>query len=734
MVDPSGAVVPGARVVLRDESGSEVARGATSASGIAEFLEHAATAEVAAEAFRAEIVAAGGRHEVTVRLQLAPVADTLDVVDEYDPLAPVASGTVELDPFARAGLVESLRATPHVRILRRGGTNFEPVVQGLRETQLAMVVDSTRTFAAGPARMDSELSHVDPSSVAKVEVVTGPYALTEGAGAMAAILVNSEPIPKRRSWRVGRRGGFGWRSNGSGRMGNARVDLGNSGFGLSVRATGDLLNDYEAGASGKPSATVVPGDAASHQFGAKMRFNPTADQELLVGGFYDEQTGVDYPGRLLTAEHFLLRSWQASYRVADPEGLLASVKLSAYVNKKSHRMSNRGKPTAIDMPGRKPPFALHVSLPAESDTVGGAGRVELAPSEEWRLQAGFDFFRLEQDAQRFIARASSRKLIFSDAVWAGTSLADLGMYFHAGRSFERGEIRGAVRLDLVSSGAGRLSEFFLANAGTKVARSETNANFSLAGRYELGGGLTIAGGGGRVVRTANALERYSDRFPSTRFQVAAEFMGSPAIRPESSLQGDFNLEWKAGQFRLNAGGYVRSLSDYITVTPAYGLKQRLPLSPPVVFRYVNGESAFFRGWNFGVRRTADRFEFHVQASKTIADDRELMQPVLGIAPMEVDSALRFVAPGRRVWAEYNVRAVWDQRRVSTARMETPSPGFTLHGFRIAADLWDGATLHFGIENAWDKFYYEHVNSLNPFTRQRIPEMGQAVTVGFTTTW
>ncbi len=721
VLDPSGAVIPGATVVLRDESGREVARGATSSAGAAEFSEAAAKAEVAAEGFLIETLATRGRREVTVRMRLAPVTGALDVTDQFEAVAPVASDSVEPDRLARAGLVESLRSTPHVRLLRRGGTNFEPVVQGLRETQLAMVVDGTRTFAAGPARMDSELSHVDPNSVAAVEVVTGPYALTEGAGAMAAILVNSEEIPKRQNWRLGGRGGIGWRSNGAGRMGNARIDAGNSGFGFSIRGTGDLLDDYKSGASGRSSASVVPADAASHQFGAKMRFNPSAEQEVLIGGFYDEQTGVDFPGRLLTAEHFLLRSWQASYRLAKPEALLSSVKLSAYVNKKSHRMSNREKPTALDMPGRKPPFALDVSLPAEADTFGGAGRFELSPGEDWELQAGFDFFRLEQDAQRFIARASNRKLIFSDAVWAGTSLSDVGTYFHAGRSFDRGEIRAAVRIDFVSSDAGRPSEFFLANSGTEIERSETNANFSLAGRYDLGRGFTLAGGVGRVVRTASALERYSDRFPSTRFQVAAEFMGNPGIRPESSLQGDLNIEWKAGKFRFNAGAYARSLGDYITALAERSLVKRLPLSPPVVFRYANGDSAFFRGWNFGVRRTADWIEFRTQASKTIADDRELMQPVLGIAPMEIDSVVRFVAPGRRIWAEYGMRNVWDQRRVSAARLETPSPGFTLHGVRFGADLWTGATLHAGIENAGDKHYYEHLNSLNPFTRQRIPD-------------
>ena len=582
--------------------------------------------------------------------------------------------------------------------------------------------------------MDSELSHVDPGNVDSVRVVTGPYALTEGAGAMGAILVQSAAIPNSKDWRYGGRIGLGWRGNGRGRLGNTRLDAGNSAFGFALRAAGDLLNDYSAGSRGSQESMLVPGDASAHQLGAKLRVQPVASQEIALGSFYDEQTGVDYPGRLLTAEHLLLRAWEGRYRFARQDGLVSALRLSAYLHKKSHRMSNREKPTAMDMPGRVPPFALDVSLPAESDTAGAAGRIELAPGEQWRFQVGFDLFRLEQDAQRFVVRARDRKLLFSDAVWAGTSLRNAGAYLHGGRSFDRGEIRGTVRVDSVASDAGRASEYFLANAGTRLERNETNANFGLAGRLELGRGLTLAGGFGRVLRTASALERYSDRFPSTRFQVAAEFMGDPGIRPESSTQGDLSLAWKAGNFQFDASGYLRRLGDYITVAAAPELSRRLPLSPPTVFRYVNGESALFRGWSLGMRRISERLELRLQGSKTLADDRGLMEPALGIPPMEIDSSIRFLSPSRRCWAEYGMRNVWDQRRVSTTRLETPSPGFTLHRLRLGIDLWKGSTLQLAVENAGNKYYYEHLNSLNPFMRRRIPELGRAATVGFSTVW
>ena len=738
VVDPSGAGVPEATVVIREASGRDVASGATSLEGEVKLAGEGVEAEVRADGFEARTVSVQDRGEITVELSLAPVEENVEVTESIAVVAPVAAEVLQPEAAAQPDLVESLRDTPHVQVLRRGGTNFEPVVQGLRETQVAMLVDGTRTFAAGPARMDSELSHVEPGNVKSVEVVTGPYALTEGAGAMAAILVTSSPIVEGRDWRFGGSGGIGWRSNGSGRSGHSRVSAGSARVGFSLRAGGDLLDDYYAGGRGAGGGALVQGDAASHQLGASLRFNPSDGQEITLAGFYDEQTGVDYPGRLLTAEHFLLRAWRASYRLAKPEGLVSALKLTGYVNKKSHRMSNRGKPTAMDVPGRMPPFALDVSLPAEADTSGGSGSVELSPGESWRLQAGFDFFRLEQDAQRFIARASDRKLLFSDAVWAGTSLSDIGVYWLSGRSFDRGEIRAAVRLDFAGSDAGRPSEFFLGNSSGELGRREINANFSLAGRRDLAGGFTLAAGMGRVVRTANALERYSDRFPSTRFQVAAEFMGNPAIRPESSAQGDLSIEWKKRTLAISAGGYVRRLGNYITVSPDLSVKKRLPLSPPVVFRYVNGESAFFRGWHFGVRRVGDRLELRSQVHKTMADDRELMQPVLGIAPLEVDSTLRWNSSSGRLWGQYRMRNVWDQRRVSAARMETASPGFTIHGARFGAKLWQGSgshmDLHLGLENLGDKFYYEHLNSLNPFTRQRIPEMGRSFFVALVTTW
>lgn len=131
-------------------------------------------------------------------------------------------------------------------------------------------------------------------------------------------------------------------------------------------------------------------------------------------------------------------------------------------------------------------------------------------------------------------------LMFGDAVWAGTSLIDLGIYFLASRSCDRGEIRASSRLDFVGS-----------DAGSDADEAAISA-------------------------------------PSGR---------------------------------------------------------------------VNGESAYFRGWGFGFRRVGDKLETTSQVAKTMADDRGLRQPALGVPPMEVDSSIRYVAPSGRFWMQYGLRNV-----------------------------------------------------------------------------
>ena len=70
-----------------------------------------------------------------------------------------------------------------------------------------------------------------------------------------------------------------------------------------------------------------------------------------------------------------------------------------------------------------------------------------------------------------------------------------------------------------------------------------------------------------------------------------------------------------------------------------------------------------------------------------------------------------------------------QARVAAARFEMPTAGWTTVDLMLGAEMTEGLTLRVGVQNLTDAYYVNHLNSFNPFTRQRIAELGQSAYIG-----
>ena len=634
------------------------------------------------------------------------------------------------------GLAEKLKQIPGLETVRRGATNLDPVVTGLRQTQIATTVDGTRTFAAGPARMDSELSHVDPENVQNVTVVEGPYALTKGAGALAAIEIETNPVPFYRTWTFGGKATSGYSFNSSYRYARTSLFAADNRFGFLVYGAGSKSNNYVAGERNGIRQSV-PARFGDYQGGGKFRLGITDSQEIDFSGSYDDETGIDYPGNLLNAIFLITRSWNGEYYFKQVTPLIDLIHAQLYLNKKGHRMNNNGKPTALDMPGRVPPFGLNISVPTSSDTWGGAANIGFHLSSHSRFVTGLDFYNTRQNALRFISRQSNGVVLFRDTVWPDATIADQGYYFSGTNQWERGTVAATLRLDSVQASARTPSTFFLQNTNGPLSTSEVHPSFSVLGNYRLWSGTTLSAGFGRAVRTADVLERYSDRFPSTLFQTAAEFLGDPRIAPEVSYQGDVGLATQLGPVALQGGFFYRRLDNFITVVPDPGIPKELPLSPNGVYRYLNGNYADFRGFNYSLRyRISPSLELRTQGAYTLADEISskisaigVNQPVFGIPPLNLRHVLRYSPWHGRLWSQFSMRNAFAQNRVSYTRLEQPTPGFTTFDAEAGFTIRSHITLYAGAKNLSDKFYTEHLNSFNPFTGQPIPESGRNVFVG-----
>jgi len=612
---------------------------------------------------------------------------------------------------------EALKRIPGVDGVRRGPLGQDPVIRGLRESEVGAYLDGTRLFPAGPARMDSPLTHLDPSAVQTVEVVKGPYALTWGAGNLAAIRVETQGVPPRVPGQTRGRFLTGYDGNLDAQEYSGALFGSTDRFawwGHGVWREGD---DYDSG-----DDILVPADFESWEGRGKFGVRTGEDAWLTFSGGYQEQGPIDYPGRLLKADFFETLNLSSRWELRRDEGLLRSVDLLAYVNDVEHGMTNDGKPTAESNPNRMPPFPLLVTVASEMRVSGGRAGVTLAPGA-WTVELGGDVYSANRDAVRTVARRDNGMEIFVDLMWPDATITDGGLWARVERALsERVRASGALRVDFVDATADTIGDFFSENVGTDLDDTETNLSAAFTLSANLDESWAVSGAVGTAVRTAEVLERYSDRIPATKVQLSNEFMGNPGLDPERSTQLDLWVEGSFSRFSLSVNGFWRTIDDYITVE-ATELPKRLPLSPPTVFRYINGEASFY-GAEGSVRAfLTNELTTTLGVAWLEGEDETFDEPALGIAPLEGELELRYERRDGRWFAEGVWTLVDEQDEVAEIRGEEPTPGFGLVDVQAGVQLADGVLLRAGVNNLFDRNYVRHLTAKNPFTGDRILEPG-----------
>lgn len=677
------------------------------------------------------VVQALGYQPITIEIEILP-GQTASRTLELEPMRFEAPGVTvtalrpDLRPVEDLGeqilretnpvdLGEMLRDLPGVDSVRRGPLGFDPVVRGLRETQVGVYLDDARIFPAGPGGMDSALSHFDPATVRTVEVVKGPYALTWGAGNLTAIQVRTATMPPATPGTLHGNfwGGYGSNSE----AGEAVGQLWGRSGAVSYWAGGAFRtgSDYESG-----DGTLVPADYRSTEGRGKLGFRLGRGSDLTLTGSYQDQSDIDYPGRQLDAEFF-----KASYAAARYDLHTSGLRfgISGYYSFVDHQMDNDDKPSAQPMPGRVPPFGLEVLFNTESRVVGGRTSAAFRASDRFDIELGADLYDLQQDALREIGRRETGMVMVADTPWPEVSTTATGLFGKVESYAGAVSLAATLRLDLSSHDANEslMSPFYLANTTGPYDPSFTRLGGAFTASLPVGSNWTLAAGVGSTTRTPLAIELYGDRFPSTRAQTSAEFFGNPQLVPERSTQADL---WLDGRFRdvsVAMSVFYRSIDDYITLEPT-DLPRKLPMAPPTVFRYINGQASFWGAEARLAYRFAENWTSSVQLDYLWGQDETLDEPALGISPFRTDLALRY---DRGPWYGQLVgHLVATQERVATTRNESPTEGYETLDLTAGWRSGMGVDLHAGVMNLTDVQYINHLNARNPFTGQQLPEPGR----------
>lgn len=613
---------------------------------------------------------------------------------------------------------ELLRNVKGVDAARRGPIGLDPVIRGLRETEIGTYLDGTRIFPGGAARMDSPLSHLDPSAIETIEVVKGPYALSWGAGNMSAVRVETQPLNTlTQSFSGTISSGYDSNFNAVEESASLRGTTGK--FGYWLHGAWREGNNYKSG-----NGANIPGDFLSREIRGKLSYAISSNSYVNLSIGYQNQEDLDYPGRLLNADYFDTYNYAFNWEWTPNHSMFSSLKANAYLNKVDHGMSNNSKPTAEPDPNRMPPFALDVRVESQAHVRGGKFSAELDPSSSWNLKIGTDIYSVIRDATRYIRRQDNGNLLFMDLMWPDATITDVGLYAKANHSFtDRLSATGTLRFDFVTADADTSSSFFRNNVSSDLNKTESNLSGSFTLTYIPEEHWTLGAGLGSVVRTADASEQYSDRIPASKAQTSAEFVGNPALNPERSTQSDLWIDANYSSWNVSLNLFARQIDNYITLTPT-NLSKRLPLSPSTVYQYVNGKANF---WGFDVSSSyqlMDPLSLHAGVNYLFGKDISLNEPALGVPPFSINSGLRYESPHLPWFIESTVHWVGKQDRIAATRGEIPTEDYITADLQGGITFWQQFSIQAGIKNITDKNYVNHLNAKNPFSGRQIPEPGR----------
>jgi len=744
----SDAPLPGVNVVL-----PELDRGAATNRSGRFTLQNVPTGSHRLEArfvgyataTRTVEVTAGRSTRVTIALRPESVEMTgIEVTALRPGMEPDAS--LKAEQIRKAEVADPgalLREMPGVGSARRGPIGLDPNVRGLMEAEVGVYVNGMRTFPAGPARMDSPMSHIDPSTIANINVVKGPYALTWGPGNLSAIRVQQRGEDPPRTPITGTvRTGY---DANLGAVETTGFAMGRQGrWFYSANAAWRRGDTYETG-----DGERVPADFESADGRGRIGVELSEHSTLSVNGSYQRQDDLDYPGRLLNASFFETGMGQLTYSYAPGAGGLQSLDVQANAQQTLHEMDNKGKPT-YEAGQNRPP--LRIGVESEIQNFSGRVAADLAVGDAWDVTVGGDVLHTYRDAIRTLRAAPPNREPFvppfyktadgtvRNRAWPGVTIAQQGAFVKVRRPV--GEVltlTATSRLDLMQSDADAPLQPFLDNTGTTEAdmdRQDTRLSGALTASVPLATQWSLSLGVGSVVRPPTALERYAHQFPANKSQTSAEFLGTPSLAPERSTQADLWIEGTGEHWTLSVNGFARHLDDYITFEPAPNVDPILPLSPPTVFRYVNGTAKFVGGEVSAAVSPVPPLTLSAAGSILWGRDETLDEPAFGVAPPSATLGVRWspsvkLSRVSEVYVDGAVNLAAEQDRVARSRNESATDGYTTVDLRVGAQVLGRVNLKVGVQNLFDVAYTNHLNAKNPFSGARIPEPGRVVSTTLT---
>jgi iron complex outermembrane recepter protein len=622
------------------------------------------------------------RHPLRVEFDAKAPAQPVPAQDGADVLKPIAG-------FA---------------VIRKGGTDGDPVFRGMAGSRLAIEIDGEALLGGCGNRMDPPTAYVYPAAFDRVTIIKGPQTVRHGPGTAAGVVAFERDLvrlaaPATSLHATSTAGSFGRR--------DAAVDARSGTPSHQLRLAGTYSRSDDA----------VDGDGRElhsrfrrWSVNAAAAWTPKDDAVIELTAARSDGEAA-YADRAMDGVAFDRDNLGARFRRSGISPLIRSVEAQIYRNAVDHVMDNFSLrpfvPTAM-MPGRS------VSNP-DRLTEGGRAQAELKPGGSMRLHVGVD-----HQQNRHSIRSTSDELAAPYAAMPRRRDAEFrqtGAFVEAvvpwGAADGHRMVAGARGDDWtavdhrVAVAAGRMN--FVPNPTAGVRREKVLPSGFVRYEHELQWSqlpqpLTWYAGVGHVQRFPDYWELFSKESRTT--------VSAFETVPEETTQLDVGWLYRGEVLELSVALFASWIDNYILIEngvrkpAAGGMTRTAIISRNIAAETWGGEATL--AW-----RLAPDWKVDASVASVRGDNETDGRPLAQLPPIDGRLSLQYT---RSTWSAAGLlRLVAAQNRVAIGQGNIVgqdlgrSPGFAVVSFNASWRPTASLRCSAGVDNLFDRTYAEHIS-------------------------
>ena len=619
---------------------------------------------------------------------------TVVVVTASKPVLPtlnvVAGNPIENDGARDAGaLIENQKG---VAIIRHGAQTGLIQLRGLSQDRVKVRIDGVEIVPACPNHMDPPFHYVGTNDIGAISIANGATSIADSGDSIAGTITVNTKSPEFATGDKEELSGdlsFNYSDANRGTNGDLGLNLGfaKAAFRLSggFQNGGDL--EYKGGAAS------VTGYKMNHYKFEGEFLTPIGQIGFGAGG--DDSRNVGTPALAMD----MVYDHAETYRI----GLIGDYsfgKLTARIfhNDIDHIMDNYGMRTYNT--------TSRMNAPATSTDNGYFVSLDM-PLSAFNLKVGsdghlndFDVY-MKNIANGMISQSFNESSRDRYGVFAEID-GKINQHIHA---------KLGVRYDNIKTDTHDITKSMMSDApylpafnGTNHERTFDNYELSAGLRWHVVDALVFEFMAAQKMRAPSIVELYLYK-PSATYGSAdgRNYMGNQDLDSETSRQISADAYITLGNLKLNPSIFYNKVSDYIqgvamTATPGATLKFQ-NIDAEIYGAEFSADYALNDNWAlFGAAS-------YVHGEDTTHNDNLYrLSPLRGIAGVKYDS--------KHIEAMLETKMVAKQDKVSAYNGEQATPSYTLVNLRGRLKLNENAGLNFGVENVFDKFYYDHLSGIN----------------------